>query len=625
MTLPVYFTGTVSVSNLGTVVTGLGSMWSGINAREGDFFTRTDGVAVITEVTDATHLKITPWPGATVAGGAYGIQQNYVGRVVGVAAAEDVGVMLEKLHTDGLPFIVGDDETVPDPSYGDEGQLAFKPSTGQWWVKTGGVWVPSYGLTALGYGGTSATSLTIGTGTKVFTTQSSLAYNGSRVRATSAANHNNWMEGITSYVGTTLTMTADTTGGSGTYADWLFSIAGQPGASGSGSGNVTGPGSAIDSHIAVFNGITGTVIKDGGKAVGELLPLIGGTMTGPLVLAADPTVPMGAATKQYVDLAPAMSFVPIPAGRLSLSSTSAKPGADIVGASTLWYVDCGGGTVPIWDNATASFKARPFTGALQLALDPNAAHAGYHAANSLFDVYAWWDTALGQVRLGTSFYAGVDFVERGNNITALVQKKGIWVNVHNAYLRINNTGTVAGVDYIQPGVNQTTYLGSISTVAAGLSDDSRLKRLVYNAYNPVERFGWVKCGLPAYPYSAATPRQVAGDPAFKVQVVIGLPGTKVRAQATHFAVSSVTGSLFHTYVGFNATTPYPETEATFGSFGKALDAVAAWGATHGVVVEPPIGLRDFTWLEVGSGGAVVNTWYPASINFHNGLIVEVSL
>ena len=232
MTLPVYSTGTVSVSNLGTVVTGAGGMWSGINAREGDIFTRQDGTAIITEVTDANHLVITPWPGATVSGGSYSIQQNYVGRVVGVAAAEDVGVMLEKLHTDGLPFIVGTDETVPDPSYGDDGQFAFQPTTGKWWVKQGGVWVPSSGLTALGYGGTSATSLAIGTGSKVFTTQTGLAYNGARVRAASAGNLNNFMEGVATYSGTTLTMTSGLVSGSGTHADWLFAVAGQQGVQG---------------------------------------------------------------------------------------------------------------------------------------------------------------------------------------------------------------------------------------------------------------------------------------------------------------------------------------------------------------------------------------------------------
>src|SRR5580698_1592117 len=34
---------------------------------------------------------------------------------------------------------------------------------------------------------------------------------------------------------------------------------------------------------------------------GPFLPLTGGTLTGPLALAADPTIPLGASTKEYVD------------------------------------------------------------------------------------------------------------------------------------------------------------------------------------------------------------------------------------------------------------------------------------------------------------------------------------
>jgi hypothetical protein len=144
--LPVYSTGTVSVAAGGTVVTGVGGVWSGINVKEGDFIQIGSFTAVlITGVTDATHLTIAPWSGAAQSGVSYKIYQNYVGRVVGAAAAKDVGVMLEKLHVDGLPFILNPSETAPDPSYGDEGQMAFKPSTGQWWMKSGGVWVPSAG------------------------------------------------------------------------------------------------------------------------------------------------------------------------------------------------------------------------------------------------------------------------------------------------------------------------------------------------------------------------------------------------------------------------------------------------------------------------------------------------
>jgi hypothetical protein len=239
MSLPIYSTGTVSVAAGGTTVTGAGVMWTGVNVKQGDFIS-INGLAevLITEVTDAANLKIPPWLGAAQSNVPYVVYQTYVGRVVGVAAAEDVGVMLEKLHVDGLPFIVGADETVPDPSYGDEGQLAFRPSTGEWWVKQGGVWVHSAGLTALGYGGTSATSILIATGPASFTTQGSLAYNGARVRAASSANLNNWMEGVAAYSGTNLNMTADKIGGSGTHADWLFSIAGQPGTNGTGFGDM---------------------------------------------------------------------------------------------------------------------------------------------------------------------------------------------------------------------------------------------------------------------------------------------------------------------------------------------------------------------------------------------------
>jgi hypothetical protein len=76
-------------------------------------------------------------------------------------------------------------------------------------------------------GATSTTSRAIGVGSKVFTiTANSSFANGQRVRASSTANSANFMEGIVAVSGTTLTMTCDTIGGSGTLASWSFSIAG---------------------------------------------------------------------------------------------------------------------------------------------------------------------------------------------------------------------------------------------------------------------------------------------------------------------------------------------------------------------------------------------------------------
>jgi hypothetical protein len=71
---------------------------------------------------------------------------------------------------------------------------------------------------------TSTTSLLIEVASKAFTVAPSLGYvAGMRVRATSAANALNFMEGtVTSYATTVLTVAVDTIGGTGTLADWTI-------------------------------------------------------------------------------------------------------------------------------------------------------------------------------------------------------------------------------------------------------------------------------------------------------------------------------------------------------------------------------------------------------------------
>jgi hypothetical protein len=84
-----------------------------------------------------------------------------------------------------------------------------------------------------GYGGTSTTSLTIGTGSKAFGgIAEGLAYlPGNYVRASSSANGANFMEGfVTSYAGGVITINVVKTGGAGTISAWNFALAGAPGA-----------------------------------------------------------------------------------------------------------------------------------------------------------------------------------------------------------------------------------------------------------------------------------------------------------------------------------------------------------------------------------------------------------
>ncbi|MET4722029.1 hypothetical protein ABIF63_006135 [Bradyrhizobium japonicum] len=282
-----YSTGTVAVAADGTTVTGTSTLWLNTgNVKPGDLFQSGHFVAKITDVTDDTHLVIVPWPGSTLSGATYAIWKESQQRIVGETYARDVDKAVGAWNTSGFFVFVDIAQTAPDPSLGDDGQYAFQPTTGKTWVKSAGVWSylgiykafqlkgawsgataytvgdvvslngSSYaclldhtnhtppnatywqllaakgdtGATGAGYGGTSTTSLAIGTGSKVFTTQAGLAYtNGARVRASSAANTSNWMEGLATYSGTTLTINVDKIGGSGTQADWNFNVIGEPG------------------------------------------------------------------------------------------------------------------------------------------------------------------------------------------------------------------------------------------------------------------------------------------------------------------------------------------------------------------------------------------------------------
>ena len=290
-TFPNYTTGTVAVPAGATTIAGTGCNWSGLNAQPGDDIVIAGNTVVIQDVINATTLAIDAWPYSAVAAGAsYKIIQRSPNRYAGGSAMAAVNNLVQALNTDGFYVFVPSTATVPDPSYGNDGQYAFQAATGKLWQKVSGAWsylgiykgfayrgaynnATAYGVnevvtsggssyiaiasttgnappnatywgllasigntgpigaTGASYGGTSTTSLTIGTGAQAFTTQSGLAYqNGARVRASSNGSPSNWMEGVATYSGTTLTISVDRTSGSGTFTDWNLNVVGQPGA-----------------------------------------------------------------------------------------------------------------------------------------------------------------------------------------------------------------------------------------------------------------------------------------------------------------------------------------------------------------------------------------------------------
>ena len=125
--------------------------------------------------------------------------------------------------------------------------------TGLWHLYKGNI--GTTGSAGAGYTATSTTSNVViaSSGSKTLVTQSGLAYTaGARIRASDAATPANYMEGIaTSYSGTSLVFTSDSSGGSGTPSSWNINLAGNTGATGA---NSTVPGPSGTNGNGILHG-----------------------------------------------------------------------------------------------------------------------------------------------------------------------------------------------------------------------------------------------------------------------------------------------------------------------------------------------------------------------------------
>ena len=115
---------------------------------------------------------------------------------------------------------------------------------------------------------------------------------------------------------------------------------------GSPTGGNEGPGT-LNVQVIYVNGVQ--------FGPNTTLSIAGGTLTGPLILSANPTTALGAATKQYVDTGIAGAgigtFLPLAGGTLTGSLTLAADPTLAAQASTKNYVD---GRTPITTDAPAN-------------------------------------------------------------------------------------------------------------------------------------------------------------------------------------------------------------------------------------------------------------------------------
>jgi hypothetical protein len=216
--------------------------------------------------------------------------------------------------------------------------------------------------------GTSATSLSIGTGSKVFTTQAGKQWvNGQRLRAASDDGAI-VMEGeITSYSGATLTINVDFTEGAGTHADWNIGLTGARGQTGA-PGAMTGPASSVDGNIATFDGTSGTAVEDSGVAVSSVYRS-GGTDVAVADGGTGASTASSARDNLGLGAANSPQFNSLEIGHAS-DTTLARSGAGELTVEGNRIFRVGGADVPIADGGTgASDAATAFSNLKQSATE----------------------------------------------------------------------------------------------------------------------------------------------------------------------------------------------------------------------------------------------------------------
>lgn len=140
---------------------------------------------------------------------------------------------------------------------------------------------------------TSNTEVEIDTGEKVFTVQAGFPIGpGARVTIANPAAPENLMNGVViAYEGTSLTIDVETTGGSGTFSDWVINIAGSPGPQGvqgeqGPKGDKGDPGEKGDKGDKGDTGDKGwspvfAIVADGDRRVLQVEDWVGGEGTPP--------------------------------------------------------------------------------------------------------------------------------------------------------------------------------------------------------------------------------------------------------------------------------------------------------------------------------------------------------
>ncbi len=262
--------------------------------------------------------------------------------------------------------------------------------------------------------------------------------------------------------------------------------------------------------------------------------------------------------------------LPMPSGRITLTASTPITTSDVTAATTIRYTPHLGNQVPLKSGSV--WSAYTFS-ELTLSL-------GSDAANTPYDLYVFLN-------------AGVPALERL-----------AWTNDTTRATGIARDST-SGF-YTKSGDATRLYVGTYRTTgSAGQTEDSLLKRFVWNYYNRVPRLLVVTDTTDSWSGSGNVLRQARGQAANQVDLVIGAAEVRVQLTATLMGANSVATTSQLTAIGEDSTSA-KDANCLNGLNQPAANAIV----TNVARLEkyPVIGRHFYAWLEMSAAGATA-TFY----------------
>lgn len=258
-------------------------------------------------------------------------------------------------------------------------------------------------------------------------------------------------------------------------------------------------------------------------------------------------------------------------GRLTLSSVTPVTRADVTAATTVYFTPYNGNEIALYDGtAWAIFRFAE----LSLSL-------GTDAADTNYDVFAY------------------------NNAGVVAIERLAWTS---ASARASPLALQDGV-YVKSGTTTRRYLGTYRTTGTiGQTEDSTLKRFVWNQYNRAPRSLAVRESTDSWTYTLATFRQANNSTANQVAFVIGNSEVRLDLRLVAMATNSVGATGVAVAIGEDSTTA-----AMPGSLMQNATAQSGIYGTASAHVSRMIdlGYHYYTWLEF-SAASGTTTWYGDS-------------